>query len=51
VAIATARQGAALDLTYALRLQEGVTAIELTGNLNRVEGVQGVEWGEQMKAE
>jgi hypothetical protein len=51
VALATARQGAALDLTYAVRLQEGVTAVELTGNLNRVEGVQGVEWGERMKEE
>jgi len=46
VAIATARQGAALDLTYALRLRDAVTALALTTDLNRVEGVQGVEWGE-----
>ena len=46
VAIATARQGAALGLTYAVRLREGITALALTSELNRIEGVQGVEWGE-----
>jgi hypothetical protein len=49
VAVTTARQGAALDLTYSVRLREGVTALALAGDLNRVEGVQGVEWGEGKK--
>jgi hypothetical protein len=43
-AIATVRQGTALDLTYVLRLRAGVTALALVGELNRTEGVQGVEW-------
>lgn len=44
VAAATARQGTALDLTYTLRLRPESTAIALIGELNRTEGVQGVEW-------
>jgi predicted outer membrane lipoprotein len=44
VAVATVRQGTALDLTYSLRLRDGVTALALIGELNRTEGVQGVEW-------
>ena len=43
-AVATVRQGTALDLTYILRLRTGITAIVLIGELNRTEGVQGVEW-------
>ena len=43
-AVATVRQGTALDLTYILRLRAGVTALALIGDLNRTEGVQGVEW-------
>jgi hypothetical protein len=43
-AVATVRQGTALDLTYILRLRTGVTALVLIGELNRTEGVQGVEW-------
>lgn len=43
-AVATVRQGTALDLTYILRLRAGVTALALIGELNRTEGVQGVEW-------
>ena len=50
-AIATARQGAALDLTYSIRLLPTATALALTADLNRVEGVQGVEWGEGKKEE
>lgn len=50
-AIATARQGAAIDVTYAIRLLLSTTAIALTADLNRVEGVQGVEWGEGKKEE
>jgi hypothetical protein len=46
VATATARQGAALDLTYTIRLREGATAVALVAELNRVEGVQGAEWKE-----
>jgi len=44
VAVSTARQGTALDLTYTLRMGEGVTPVSLIGELNRTEGVQGVEW-------
>lgn len=43
-AVATVRQGTALDLTYILRLRTGVTVLALIGELNRTEGVQGVEW-------
>jgi predicted outer membrane lipoprotein len=43
-AVATVRQGTALDLTYSLRLRAGVTPVALIGELNRTEGVQGVEW-------
>lgn len=42
----TARQGAALDLTYKVALRPGNTALALIGELNRTEGVQGVEWKE-----
>lgn len=51
VAIATARQGAAIDLTYSFRLQEGTTPLGLTAEVNRIEGVQAVEWGEGKKEE
>jgi hypothetical protein len=51
VATATARQGAALDLTFAIRLRETTTPLELTAALNRVEGVQAVEWGERLRDE
>ena len=44
VAAGIVRQGTALDLTYAVRLREGVTPLALVGELNRTEGVQGVEW-------
>ena len=46
VAIGTARQGAAIDLTYQIRFVEGSTPLVLASDLNRVEGVQGVEWSE-----
>ena len=51
ISIATARQGAAIDITYAVRLQHSTTPLGMTADLNRVEGVQGVEWGEGIKAE
>jgi hypothetical protein len=44
VAVATVRQGTALDLTYTLRLRAGGAVLALIGDLNRTEGVQGVEW-------
>ncbi len=43
VAVTTARQGTALEITYHLRLRPGVQPTALVGELNRVEGTQGVE--------
>lgn len=40
---ATARQGAALDLTYSLRLRPSVSLLALVNALNKVEGLQSVE--------
>jgi uncharacterized protein DUF4956 len=51
VSVATARQGAAVDLTYALQLNEEVSPLALTADLNRIEGVQAVEWSEGKKDE
>lgn len=42
----TAKQGAAVDYTYLVRPKPGVAAVALIGELNRVEGVQSVEWRE-----
>ena len=42
--VATARQGAALDLTYSVVLKAGGSSVALVADLNRVDGVQGVEW-------
>ena len=50
-AIGTARQGAAIDLTYSVRLKDGATPLGLTADVNRIEGVQGVEWGEGKREE
>ena len=44
VEVATVRQGTAIDLTYLLRLRPGTGVLALVGDLNRTEGVQGVEW-------
>jgi hypothetical protein len=44
VSTATARQGAALDLTYKVKLRSGLSALAVISELNRLEGVQGVEW-------
>jgi hypothetical protein len=49
VALATARQGAAVDLTFAVRLRDGATPVGLAADLNRTEGIQGVEWGEAIR--
>ena len=46
ISAGTARQGAALELTYAARPREGVNAVVLVGELTRTEGVVGVEWKE-----
>jgi hypothetical protein len=43
LATATARQGAALELTYAVRLRQENGAIALLAALNGIEGVQNVE--------
>lgn len=42
----TAKQGAATDFTYLVRPKPGVAPVALIGELNRVEGVQNVEWRE-----
>src|SRR5262245_8705955 len=38
-----AKQGAALELTYDVRLRESAKSFALVADLNRIEGVQGVE--------
>lgn len=43
VGTGTAKQGAALELTYQVRLRSPAAAVPLVADLNRVEGVQGVE--------
>lgn len=43
VAMGTARQGAALDVTYEGRLKNGGAPDVLVATLNKIEGVQGVE--------
>lgn len=40
---ATARQGAAIDLSYELRLKPDVTPMQLLNEINRLEGIQNVE--------
>jgi len=40
---ATARQGTALELTYRLHLRPSASLAQLAAELNRLEGVQGVE--------
>jgi len=39
---ATTRQGAAMDLTYHVRLKPDVAAADVTGSLNRIDGVMSV---------
>lgn len=43
IAAATARQGAALESTWAATLRAGASPAELVAELNRIEGVQSVE--------
>ncbi|MSQ96725.1 MAG: DUF4956 domain-containing protein [Gemmataceae bacterium] len=40
---ATARQGAAVDLTYKVRLKSGVTPLQFVNEMNRLEGIQNLE--------
>ena len=47
VSAGSARGGAALDLTYQATRKPGASVIVLIGDLNRIEGVQSVEWKEQ----
>lgn len=42
-AAGTARQGAVIELTYAVRLKRTASTVAVVAELNRVEGVQGVE--------
>src|SRR5262249_15636577 len=42
-ATVTARQGAALDVTYGVRLRRADSAVALVADLNGLEGVQNVE--------
>ncbi len=44
--INTAKQGAAVEFTYNATLLPGATGVALTAELQRTEGVQGVEWKE-----
>jgi uncharacterized membrane protein YhiD involved in acid resistance len=43
ISTATAKQGAALELTYQARLRNPGAEVALVADLNRIEGVQGVE--------
>jgi hypothetical protein len=42
----TAKQGAALELTYAVQPKTGSTAVAIVTDLHKTEGVAGVEWSE-----
>lgn len=42
----SAKQGAAVDFTYLVRPKPGVAPVALIGELNRIDGVQSVEWRE-----
>ncbi|MBA4189546.1 MAG: hypothetical protein C0467_16290 [Planctomycetaceae bacterium] len=43
-AVGTVKQGVLLELTYSARLRSEVSSVALILELNRIEGVQGVEW-------
>lgn len=43
LSVATAKKGAALELSYSVRLRPGGSPLELIADLNRIEGVSGVE--------
>jgi predicted outer membrane lipoprotein len=44
VAVGTTKQGTAVELAYQIRLKPNVAPLALLSELNRTEGVQGVEW-------
>jgi hypothetical protein len=44
VAVSTVKQGAAMDVAYTVNMLENANAATMIAELNRVEGVQGVEW-------
>jgi len=46
VAMSTARQGAALDFRYTVKLRPGASLPSLVAQLNRIEGVQSVDFRE-----
>ena len=46
VSVGTARQGAAVEVTYEVRLKGTANPVGLIAAVNRVEGVQNVEWTE-----
>jgi hypothetical protein len=43
IGTATARQGAAVDLTYKLRMKGNVAPMQMLNEINRLEGIQNVE--------
>jgi len=45
-AAGTAKQGASIDLVYSVRLKDSQGTLAMLADLNRVEGVQSVEWAE-----
>lgn len=49
VSAGTAKQGAALDLIYSVRLKDPGGTLAMLADLNRVEGVQSVEWSENYR--
>jgi hypothetical protein len=46
LAVGTAKQGTAIELTYSVRLRPDASVVALIRELNKVEGIQGVEWKE-----
>lgn len=49
VAAGTTKQGTAMELSYLIRLKPNVAPLALLAELNRTEGVQGVEWKDAEK--
>jgi hypothetical protein len=49
VAVGTTKQGTAVELAYQIRLKPNVAPLALLSELNRTEGVQGVEWKDAEK--
>ncbi len=49
VSVVTARQGAAIDVTFTLSLKPTVSPVDLLAAVNKVESVQNVEWTDTEK--